>query len=125
MTFEGDNVGKNLYEKKKNRAQIHVSKHFQKIIKNISKMIFEIFFLQLPRPLSHSLKLSNGYLIVEAINYSVFSCSIFILLSFFVCVFKKLIAYILFKFAIKMRQIFETHENSDLNLKKVPKKKNV
>jgi len=28
-------------------AQIHVSKHFQKIIKNISKMIFEKFFLQL------------------------------------------------------------------------------
>jgi len=28
-------------------AQIHVSKHIQKIIKNISKMIFEKFFLQL------------------------------------------------------------------------------
>jgi len=28
-------------------AQIHVSKPFQKIIKNISKMIFEKFFLQL------------------------------------------------------------------------------
>jgi len=28
-------------------AQIHFSKHFQKIIKNISKMIFENFFLQL------------------------------------------------------------------------------
>jgi len=26
--FEGDNVGKNLYGKKKNMAQIHWSKHF-------------------------------------------------------------------------------------------------
>jgi len=32
---------------KKNIAQIHVSKHFQKIIKNISKMNLEKFFLQL------------------------------------------------------------------------------
>jgi len=28
-------------------AQIHVYKHFQKIIKNITKMIFEKLFLQL------------------------------------------------------------------------------
>jgi len=34
-------------KKKKNIAQMHVSKHFQKIIKNISKMIFEKFFLHL------------------------------------------------------------------------------
>jgi len=31
-------------KKKKNMAQIQVSKHFQKIIKNISKMIFENSF---------------------------------------------------------------------------------
>jgi len=35
--FKGDNVGKNFNEKKRNMAQIHFSKHFQKIIKNISK----------------------------------------------------------------------------------------
>jgi len=32
---------------KKNMAQIHVYKNFQKILKNISKMIFKKFFLQL------------------------------------------------------------------------------
>jgi len=36
-----------LYEKEKNMPKMHVSKHFQKIIKNRSKMIFEKFFLQL------------------------------------------------------------------------------
>jgi len=33
-----------LYEKKKNWAQVPVSKHFQKIIKNIRKIIFEVTF---------------------------------------------------------------------------------
>jgi len=36
-----------LYEKEKNMAQMPVFKHFQKFIKNIRKMIFEKFFLQL------------------------------------------------------------------------------
>jgi len=42
--FIGKNVGKNLYEKRKT-AQMNVSKHFQKMIKNISKLIFLLLFL--------------------------------------------------------------------------------
>jgi len=33
-----------LYEKKKTMSQMHVSERFQKIIKNISKLIFEKYF---------------------------------------------------------------------------------